>query len=127
MDLKVRVRTSDHGTVVQVGGDLDIESKASFQEIVRYVLRSYSPRLLLDLADVPFMDCAGLGSLVLTRRRAEMRKGSARLVAASAPVRRVITTTGMKDVFPVTGFGATAPSVNLEGFRLIADLGTVYP
>src|SRR6185312_15130973 len=78
MDLTVRVRPSDQGTVVQVGGDLDIESNSSFQEILRYVLRSYSPRLLLDLANVPFMDCAGLGSLVLTRRRAEMRKGSVR-------------------------------------------------
>jgi len=75
MDLTVRVRPSDQGTVVQVGGDLDIETNSSFQEILRYVLRSYSPRLLLDLANVPFMDCAGLGSLVLTRRRAEMRKG----------------------------------------------------
>ena len=127
MDLTVRVRPSDHGTVVQVGGDLDIESNPSFQEILRYVLRSYSPRLLLDLADVPYMDCAGLGSLVLTRRRAEMRKGSVRVAAASAPVRRVIAATGMKDVFPVTGFGATGLGVNQEGFRLIADLGSVYP
>jgi len=127
MDLTVRVRPSDQGTVVQVGGDLDIETNSSFQEILRYVLRSYSPRLLLDLANVPFMDCAGLGSLVLTRRRAEMRKGSVRLAAASASVRRIIAATGMKDVFPVTGFGAAKPSLSREGFRLIADLGTVYP
>jgi len=33
----------------------------------------------------------------------------------------------MKDVFPVTGFGAAKPSLSREGFRLIADLGTVYP
>lgn len=127
MNMTVRVRHSDHGTVVQVGGDLDIESNVAFQEILRYVLRSYSPRLLLDLASVPFMDCAGLGALVLIRRRAERRKGSLRLVAASASVRRVIATTGMKDVFPVTGFGAAATGVTLEGFRLIADLGAVYP
>ncbi len=127
MDLTVRVRRSDQGTVVRVGGDLDIESDTSFQEILRYVLCSYSPRLLLDLANVPFMDCAGLRSLVLTRRRAEMRKGSVRLAAASASVRRVIAATGMKDIFPVTGFGATGPGASREGFRLIADLGTVYP
>lgn len=127
MDLTVRVRPSDQGTVVQVGGDLDIETNSSFQEILRYVLRSYSPRLLLDLANVPFMDCAGLGSLVLTRRRAEMRKGSVRLAAASASVRRVIAATGMKDIFPVIGLGAAGSSASREGFRLIADLGTVYP
>ena len=78
---------------MQVGGDLDFED----------------------------MDCAGLRALLITRRRAETRKGSVRLVAASATVRRVITATGMKDIFPVCGYGETAPSRNLQGFRLIAD------
>jgi anti-anti-sigma factor len=127
MDLTVRVRPSGHGTVVLVSGDLDIESDESFQEILRHVLRSYSPRLLLDLAGVAYMDCAGLHSLVVTRRRAETRKGSVRLTAASDTVRRVIAITGMKDVFPVTAFGVSVPGFNSEGFRLIADLGTVYP
>jgi anti-sigma B factor antagonist len=127
VDLTVRVRLSDHDTVVQVGGDLDIETDESFQEILRYVLCSYSPRLLLDMAGVSSMDCGGLRALVMTRRRAETRKGSVRLVAASAVVRHVIAVTGMKDVFPVTGLGVTASGVSREGFRLVADLGAVYP
>jgi anti-anti-sigma factor len=120
MDLTVRVRCGDHGTVVQVDGDLDFLDVESFQKILLHVMRAYSPRLLLDLAGVSFMDCAGLRALLITRRRAEMRKGSVRLVAASATVRRVLTATGMKDVFPVCGYGETAPSLNLQGFRLIA-------
>jgi anti-anti-sigma factor len=112
---------------VQVGGDLDIEEAESFQQILIQVMHAYSPRLLLDLTTVSFMDCAGLWALLMTRRRAEMRKGSVRLVATSAPVRRAITVAGMNDVFPVSVSGETAPSVNREGFRLIADLGCVYP
>lgn len=127
MDLTVRVRPSDYGTVVRVGGDLDIETDESFQEILLHIMRSYSPRLLLDMASVSFMDCAGVRALVMTRRRAEMRKGTMRLVAASATVRRVIAITRMTDVFPITVAGATAPSAHPTGFRLIADLGTVYP
>jgi anti-sigma B factor antagonist len=127
MGMTVRVRPSDHGTVVQVGGDLDIEETESFQLILIQVMHTYSPRLLLDLTGVSFMDCAGLWALLMTRRRAEMRKGSVRLVAASATVRRVITVDGMKDIFPVSVSGETAPGVNQEGFRLIADLGCVYP
>jgi anti-sigma B factor antagonist len=127
MDLTVRVRPGNHGTVVQVGGDLDIESDESFQQILLHIMRSYSPRLLLDLAGVSFMDCAGVRALVMTRRRAEMRKGSLRLVAASMKVRRVITITGMKDIFPVTGSGGMVSIADPSGFRLMADLGTVYP
>jgi anti-anti-sigma factor len=73
------------------------------------------------------MDCAGLRALLMTRRRAEMRKGSVRLVAASATVRRVINATGMKDIFPVSGYGEAAPSVNLGGLRLIAYVPSAYP
>lgn len=112
---------------MQVAGELDIEEDESFQQILIHVMRVYSPRLLLDLADVSAMDCAGLHALLMTRRRAEMRKGSVRIVAASATVRRIITVSGMKDIFPVRVSGETAPGVNREGFRLIADLGCVYP
>jgi anti-anti-sigma factor len=127
MDLTVRVRRADLGTFVQVGGDLDFEDEQSFQKILLHVMRAYSPRLLLDLAGVSFMDCAGLRALLMTRRRAEMRKGSVRLIAASATVRRVINATGMKDIFPVTGYGEAAPSVNLDGLRLIAYVPSAYP
>lgn len=127
MDLTVRVRPSDHGAVVQVGGDLDIETDESFQEILLHIMRSYSPCLLLDLAGVSFMDCAGLRALVMTRRRAEMRKGTVRLVAASATVRRVMAITRMTDVFPISGSAMSVTSAYPTGFRLIADLGTVYP
>ncbi|MGH3211114.1 MAG: STAS domain-containing protein [Trebonia sp.] len=121
MDLTVRVRRANLGTFVQVSGDLDFADEQSFQKILVHVMRAYNPRLLLDLASVSFMDCAGLRALLITRRRAEMRKGSVRLVAASATVRRVIAATGMKDIFPVSGgYSETAPSVNLDDFRLIA-------
>jgi anti-anti-sigma factor len=127
MGLTVRVRPSDHGTVVLVGGELDIEEDESFQQILMHVMHAYSPRLLLDLSGVAAMDCAGLWAVLTTRRRAEMLKGSVRLVAASATVRRAITVAGMTDIFPVSVSGETAPGVKQEGFRLIADLGCVYP
>jgi anti-sigma B factor antagonist len=127
MDLTVRVRPGDHGTVVQVDGDLDIETDESFQAILLHIMRSYSPRLLLDMASVSFMDCAGVRALVMTRRRAEMRKGAVRLVAASVAVRRVIAITRMTEVFPVTLLVVTAASAHPARFRLVADLGTVYP
>lgn len=130
MSLTVRVRPNDGGILVRVTGDLDIEDEASFQEILLHVMRAYGPRVLLDLAGVSFMDCAGLRALLITRSRAETRKGSVRLVAASTTVRRIIAVTGMGGVFPVRGYGGAATAataVNWEGFRLMADLGQVYP
>ena len=52
---------------------------------------------MLDLSGVSFMDCAGLRTLLATRRRAELRGGRMRLIAASAAVRRIIELTGVQE------------------------------
>ena len=65
---------------------------------------------MLDVSGVSFMDCAGLRVLLATRRRAEMRGGCMRLIAASAAVRRIIEPTGAHDAL-VLERSTTARSV----------------
>jgi anti-anti-sigma factor len=64
-------------------------------------MRAHTARLLLDLSAVTFFDCAGLRALFRARRRAELRNGTADLIDASTPVKRIINMTGLQDVFPV--------------------------
>jgi anti-anti-sigma factor len=101
MGLTLCVHPGDGGTVVSVSGELDASTEESLQELLLRIMRAHGPRLLLDLSGVSFMDCAGLSALVGTRRRAELRSGSVRLIAASAAVRQVIDLTGMRNAFPV--------------------------
>jgi anti-anti-sigma factor len=101
MELTLCVRPGDRGTVVFVGGEVDVNAASLLQDLLLRVMRAHSPCLLLDLSGISFMDCAGLRALVLTRRRAELRNGSMSLIAASAPVRRVLDLTRLRHVFPV--------------------------
>lgn len=101
MDLTLCVRPGDCGTIVRVEGDIDVCTEGPLGEALLRIMRTCSPWLLLDLSAVSFMDCAGLRALVRTRRRAELRKGSMCLIAASAAVRKVIKLTKMRNAFPV--------------------------
>lgn len=99
MSLTLCVRPGDYETIVSVGGELDICVASGLLELLRQVIQTHGPALLLDLSEVPFMDCAGLGAIVGARREALSRGGSTRLIAASRAVRRVIDLTGMREEF----------------------------
>ena len=56
-------------------------------------------RLVLDLADVSFIDSAGLGALLSIRQRAEGLGIEMRLARPSAAVQRILALTGADAVF----------------------------
>jgi anti-sigma B factor antagonist len=85
--------------VVEIRGEIDIQSAPGLRDELLRVIRRCGPRLDLDLAGVTFMDCAGLNVLLATRRRALLEEGSVRVVRASPRVRRVISLLGLERVF----------------------------
>jgi anti-sigma B factor antagonist len=101
MGLTLSVRTDHRDTIVRIGGEIDVYEADPLQVCLLQIMRAHTARLLLDLSDVSFMDCAGLRALELTRRRAELRGGSMDLIAASAAVQRILDLTGQRDEVPV--------------------------
>ena len=67
-------------------------------ELLR-VIRRHGPQITLDLAEVTFIDCAGVNVLLATRRRAGLEDGSVDVIGASPRVRRVISLLGLERVF----------------------------
>jgi len=108
MGLTLCVLPDERGTIVRIGGDIDICVAETLEECLLRIMRSHTAQLLLDLSAVTFFDCTGIRALLLTRRRAELRSGSADLIEASAAVRRVIDLTGLRDVFPIHDGGERA-------------------
>lgn len=72
----------DHrrGAVVAIGGELDVSQVATFRAtLVSLLVDGVSP-LVVDLADLAFMDSSGLGALVAAHKKARVLKH--RLVVA---------------------------------------------
>ena len=82
------------GIVVAVSGEVDVCTEGPLRQALLRIIRERGARLLLDVSDVSFMDCAGLRALLTVRRRAELRGGCMRLIVTSAAVHRIIELTG---------------------------------
>lgn len=88
-------------STVEVGGELDIATGPRLSEGVEFLLRAREARLVLDLAGVTFIDCAGLSALLAIRRVARSLGGSVSVVEASPCVRRLVRLTGLEHVLGV--------------------------
>ena len=75
---------------------------------------------MVDVSGLSFMGCAGLRALLATRRRAELRGGCMRLIAASAAVRRIIELTGAHEAL------ATERSTTDRSVQFFLDERTGY-
>jgi anti-anti-sigma factor len=116
-DLRMAVRLGSP-LVVEIRGEIDIQSAAELRDELLRVIRRCGPELALDLAGVTFLDCAGLTVLLATRRRAQLEEGSVRIIRASPWVLRVISLLGLETAF------ALEPQVLAEVIRpLAAGLG----
>jgi anti-anti-sigma factor len=94
--LRVAVR-SGTPSVIEIGGEIDVLSAPDLREELLHLIRRHGQQLALDLSGVTFMDCAGVGVLMATRRRAQLEGGWLRIVGASGPVRRTIQVLGLVD------------------------------
>ena len=99
MHLDLSTRLLGTRAVVSVGGEVDLETASQLGEHALDAMHHVSPRIVLDLTDVSFMDSTGLKVLVTIERRAQLAGGSFALVGASPPVLRILNLTGLDQVF----------------------------
>jgi anti-sigma B factor antagonist len=112
MDLKLAIQDhGDHATI-KVGGEIDLATSPQLQAVLVDLVDRDCYQLIIDLKQVSFLDCAGIGMLVNTRRRVLAYGGSLKLVRPRPFVRRVLALTGMTTVFSIDpSFGkATTPT-----------------
>ena len=101
MDLDLSTRQLHDLAVVCVGGEVDLETANQLGEHALAALRDVSPRLVLDLSAVDFMDSTGLKVLMTIQRRAELAGGSFAVAGAPRVVRRLLAVTGLDQSIPV--------------------------
>ena len=104
------IRPGDSGTIVAISGEVDLITEAQLQQSLLLIIRECPARLMLDVSGISFIDCAGLRALLLTRRRAEMRGVSLRLIALSSAVHRIVELTGAQEALAL-GPSTTGRSV----------------
>ena len=84
--------------MVQVSGELDMDTRSRLQDFLRGVVDSGARQVVLDLAEVPFVDSSGLGVLVESLKLLHDRGGRLSLAAVQPPVRTVLALSAVDQV-----------------------------
>ena len=87
--------------IIRVSGDLDAHTAPRLDDVVRDLIEGGVERIVVDMADVEFVDSSGLRSLI--RARADGADGREVVVRdPSAATLRLLDVTGMTEHFTVT-------------------------
>ena len=114
--LEIQVDLAKGCTICRPVGELDAFTVSQFRQALAEL--ASSPRLLIDLAGVPFVDSAGLGALIGGIRRVRELGGDVAVACPRPTLTRLLHTTGFDRIVTVApsaeeaakAFGAEQPA-----------------
>lgn len=114
VDPSVEVTPSRHGVVAKISGEMDYVTQPMLRAQLADLITRGARFLVLDLSGVSFCDSVGLAVLLRVRRQAEQSEAVLALACVPPQVRRLLTMTGLDQVFRVHDTVADAESA-VEG------------
>ena len=101
MSLDLEISDRDDHTVVTVRGEVDLASSPQLRDCLGELTSAGTPRLVIDLEEVGFIDSTGIGVLVGGIKRARSQGGELSLVCTQRRILKVLEITGLTRVFTV--------------------------
>jgi anti-sigma B factor antagonist len=102
MALRATHRDAGETTVVELGGRIVLgEGSALLRKTVRGLLEENRKRLVLNLADVDYIDSSGIGELVSAYTAVKNRGGELKLLHLTKKVHDLLQLTKLYTVFDV--------------------------
>lgn len=102
MALRATHRDAGETTVVELGGRIILgEGSALLRKTVRGLLEDNRTRLVLNLADVDYIDSSGIGELVSAYTAVKNRGGELKLLHLTKKVHDLLQLTKLYTVFDV--------------------------
>ena len=107
-DLSITLARTEAGVDVALRSVLDAASAPLLRTELGRLHQEGCRHVVLDLADVSFVDSAGLGVLIAALKRFRANRGSLRLRRPHRQVARMFETTGLDVIFGLDGGTARA-------------------
>lgn len=99
MELALSTSREGQVCVVHVKGEVDIYTSPALRTALSDVTGDGCGTVIVDLAEVPFIDSSGLGVLVGALRRVRESDGDLRVVSGHETVVKILRITGLDRVF----------------------------
>jgi anti-sigma B factor antagonist len=89
----------DAGHLIAISGELDIAATPELSTVMLMAARAPGSLVVLDLAEVEFVDSSALGTLLKAGGEIESAGKRLRVVCAGGPVRRLLEMTNLTNRF----------------------------
>ncbi|HEV2262359.1 MAG TPA: STAS domain-containing protein [Candidatus Rubrimentiphilum sp.] len=119
--LSVEIKPEHHGDAIvyRLSGTLDFETAPSLRAALLEAADEGKHDIVVDLAQLHFLDSSGLGALIGAHKRAHEHSGKLRIIITDGPIARLLTITGLMDVLNVY---ASVSAALEDRDRLVAKL-----
>lgn len=97
--LRVDVTANGDRATVTVGGELDVHTAPALSDAIAKAFDDGATSIEVDAGDLRFCDSSGIQVLVQAREQALARNGTLILRGAQGPVEKVLTVTGLLELF----------------------------
>ena len=102
MSMNIKIRHVEGVTVMDLSGRITLgEGSVALREAVRQALAAGSKNILLNVADVNYVDSAGLGELVGAYTSVKNAGGNLKLLNISKKIKDLLVITKLLTVFEV--------------------------
>lgn len=113
--MHIEVENRGDVSVMHCGGSLDADSISAFKKIAYDLVDKGAIRLVVDCANLTFVDSMGLGVLISLLRRARERQGDVKVASLTDDVRTIFEITRLHRLFEVCADTNTAVKRFEEG------------
>ncbi len=97
--LETKLNNIDGINVLDVTGEIDVYTAPQFKEAINSVLDTGQKHLIINLAEVTYMDSSGFGALLSATKRLRPIGGTVNLVKCSGSIDRILQITRLNTVF----------------------------
>jgi anti-sigma B factor antagonist len=108
--MEINLRTNGTVTILDLKGNLTIGAEEELNRVITQVVTDGQKHLLVNMAEVPFIDSSGIGGLIKSFSRVKGEGGKLKLLNPTHTARQLLSITGLLSVFETFDDEATALS-----------------
>lgn len=101
--LETNIHDIDGMNVLDVTGEIDVYTAPQFKEAINSVLSGGQKHLIIDFAQVTYMDSSGFGALLSATKRLKPIGGTVNLIKCNGSIDRILKITRLNTVFGIYG------------------------
>lgn len=105
MNLEIKVDQQDQRITVYLAGEIDVYTAPDLREQLFSFVQKEQHTVVLDLAQVEFMDSSGLGTIIGALKTAKQHDSKLIIENANQRLQRLFSITGLSSLVEINGVG----------------------